>query len=43
MKHLAAACVCFIVLYGLDALCFGGRYFIVADQAIQQAYALNWQ
>jgi hypothetical protein len=43
MKHLAAACVCFIVLYGVDALCFGGRYFTVADQAIEQACSLDWQ
>ncbi|HTV35877.1 MAG TPA: hypothetical protein VMF12_05550 [Xanthobacteraceae bacterium] len=42
MKLLTAAIVCLAVLYAVDAFVFGGWYFNVADQAVQQAYALNW-
>ena len=41
-KPMAAVMVCVAVLYAIDALCFGGWYFGVADQAVRQAYALNW-
>lgn len=42
MKHLTAALVCLAVLYAVDTLFFGGWYFNVAGQAIEQACALNW-
>jgi hypothetical protein len=42
MKHLAAAIVCLVVLYAVDAFLFGGWYFSVAGQVIQNAYAFTW-
>jgi hypothetical protein len=42
MKHIAAAFVCFMALYAVDALFFGGWYTGIAVQAIDQAIALNW-
>ncbi len=42
MKNVAAGLICFALLYGIDALCFGGRYLSVANQALEEAYALNW-
>jgi hypothetical protein len=42
MKHLTAAIVCIVVLYGVDALLFGGWYFSSATKAVEQTYRLQW-
>ena len=42
MKHLTAAIVCITVLYGVDALFFGGWYFTSATKAIEKTYSLQW-
>ena len=42
MKHLTAAILCIAVLYGLDAVFFGGWYFSNATKAIEQTYSLSW-
>jgi hypothetical protein len=42
MKHLTAAIVCITVLYGVDALFFGGWYFTSAAKALEKTYSLQW-
>jgi hypothetical protein len=42
MKHLTAAILCIAVLYGIDALFYGGWYFNYASRAIEHTYALQW-
>jgi hypothetical protein len=42
MKQLTAAILCIAVLYGLDAVFFGGWYFSNATKAIEQTYSLSW-
>jgi hypothetical protein len=42
MRHLTAAVICFVILYAVDSMFFGGWYFAVANQAIERAWALNW-
>jgi hypothetical protein len=42
MKHLSAAIVCIVVLYGIDALFYGGWFFNNATKAIEHSYTLQW-
>jgi hypothetical protein len=42
MKHLTAVIVCIAVLYGIDALFYGGWFFNNATKAIEHSYTLQW-
>jgi hypothetical protein len=42
MKQLTAAIVCIAVLYGIDALFYGGWFFNNATRAIEHSYTLQW-
>jgi len=42
MKHLSAAILCIAVLYGIDAVFYGGWYFSMATTAIERASKLDW-
>jgi hypothetical protein len=41
MKQLVAAAACFAILYGVDAIWFGGWYFAAAKSAIY-AFYVRW-
>jgi hypothetical protein len=41
MKSVRAAAVCIAVLYGLDAICFDGRYTAAADHVWSEFYT-HW-
>jgi hypothetical protein len=42
MKQLTAAIVCIAVLYGIDALFYGGWFFNNATKAVEHAYTIRW-
>jgi hypothetical protein len=39
--EIGAAVVCFVMLYGLDAVCFDGRYFAAIEHVLHDIYA-HW-
>ena len=41
--QLAAAAICFGILYAVDAMFFDGWYFAVTNQVIDRAWAFNWR
>lgn len=42
MKNLMAVAVCLAALYVADAYWCSGRYFGIATQVVENAYAVNW-
>jgi len=42
MKHVTAALVCLGILFAVDAMFFNGWYLGAAEQAVAQAWALDW-
>jgi len=42
MKQLTAAIVCIGVLYGIDALFYGGWFFSNATKAVEHVYTIRW-